>query len=69
MEEFDASLIHPERSKAEDMMAQPWTMRPFKSNRALEMPVFDFISGKFSGEVAQLDPLIFNLPLRRDIVA
>jgi len=34
----------------------------------IEMPVFNFINGSFTGEVASLDSKNFNLPLRRDIV-
>jgi large subunit ribosomal protein L4 len=50
------------------MLKQPWTMRPFKTNYPIEMPLFDFSSGKFTGEIATLDPMTFNLPLRRDVV-
>ena len=32
------------------------------------MPLFDLVSGNFTGEVASLDKDIFNQPLRRDIV-
>lgn len=34
----------------------------------IEMPLFNFINGTFTGEVASLDSKNFNLPLRRDIV-
>ena len=32
------------------------------------MPIFNFKSGVFTGEVATLDQTIYNLPLRRDII-
>ena len=46
----------------------PWSTLPFKMGQPLEMPLFNFIDGNFTGEVAQLDSKVFNLPLRRDIV-
>ena len=32
------------------------------------MPIYKFISGRFSNEIVTLDPEFFNQPLRRDIV-
>jgi len=32
------------------------------------VPIFEFKSGVFTGDVAQLDHQIYNLPLRRDII-
>jgi len=32
------------------------------------MPIFEFKTGVFTGEVAHLDHSIYNLPLRRDII-
>jgi hypothetical protein len=32
------------------------------------MPVFNLASGAFTGQIADLDKSIYNLPLRRDIV-
>ena len=34
----------------------------------MKVPIFDMGTGEFSGEVIELDPENFNLPLRRDIV-
>lgn len=34
----------------------------------MQAPIFDFKSGDFSGDMVELDPEIYNLPLRRDIV-
>lgn len=34
----------------------------------MKVPIFEMISGDFTGEVIELDQDIFNLPLRRDIV-
>ena len=49
-------------------MEQPWTTKPFETSKPLQLPVFNFSSGAFTGQVAQLDQSIYNLPLRRDIV-
>jgi len=46
----------------------PWSTRPFDASEAMTVPFFDFVSGEFTGEVADLDQDLFNLPLRRDIV-
>jgi ribosomal protein L4 len=32
------------------------------------VPILNFRSGQYSGQCVKLDPEIFNLPLRRDIV-
>ena len=34
----------------------------------MEVPVYQFTSGEITGQVAELDPKIYNMPLRRDIV-
>lgn len=34
----------------------------------MKLPVFDFESGAFTGDLLNLDPKIYNNPLRRDIV-
>lgn len=34
----------------------------------MQLPIFDFKSGKFTGNLCNLDQSIYNLPLRRDIV-
>lgn len=34
----------------------------------MQVPIYNFKTGVFTGEVAELDQSIFNLPLRRDIV-
>lgn len=63
------------------MMEQPWSTRPFLVDQQLRLPVFNFISGNFTGDVCSkflsfsnpiafldLDQEYFNNPLRRDIV-
>ena len=50
------------------MVAQPWTQRPFLSGKEIQMPIYNFINGRFSNEVVTLDGQYFNQPLRRDIV-
>lgn len=48
------------------MVSQPWTTRPFCET--VQVPIFNFKSGEYTGDAAELDPQIYNLPLRRDIV-
>lgn len=50
------------------LVKMPWSTRPFDATEKLTVPFFDFSSGEFTGEVADLDQNLFNLPLRRDIV-
>jgi len=47
---------------------QPWSTKPFQLGSPLQMPIYDLISGEFSGDVWELDQKNFNQPLRRDIV-
>lgn len=47
-------------------MLQPWSQKPFTSE--LQVPIFNFKTGVFTGQVVRLDQAIYNLPLRRDIV-
>lgn len=49
-------------------MAQPWSSRPFQADKAMQVPIYNFKAGTFSGEIVELDQSIYNLPLRRDIV-
>ena len=52
------------------LIERPWATKPFVTNNEspLQMPVFNMISGKFTGRLCNLDEKIYNLPLRRDIV-
>ena len=34
----------------------------------MQVPIYNFKTGVFTGDVLQLDQNIYNLPLRRDIV-
>lgn len=50
------------------LVNQPWSTKPFNMYSDLEVPIFNFATGKFSGEVSVLDHENFNQILRRDIV-
>lgn len=60
------ATIRPLKSDPDFMDRNPWSALPFKGK--IEMPLFDLMSGKYTGEVAQLDSKIFNVPLRKDVV-
>lgn len=45
-----------------------WSESPFDTNTELWMPVFSLKTQNFTNEVVQLEPLLFNQPIRRDIV-
>lgn len=47
-------------------MLQPWSHRPFQGE--IQVPIYNFKSGSFTGDVATLDHETFNLPMRRDII-
>ena len=34
----------------------------------MKVPIFNFMTGEFTGEIHTLDPQIYNVPLRRDII-
>ncbi len=55
-----------ERNEEKLLVDQPWTQRPFTG--AMELPIFDFQTGKHTGEAVDLDPAIFNHFLRRDVI-
>lgn len=40
----------------------------FSTESNILLPIFDFVSGKFTGENAILDQEIFNNPIRKDII-
>jgi hypothetical protein len=67
---FDLQALALQKQSEELLIEQPWTTKPFLTSAAapLSLPVFNFASGAFTGQVAQLDEKIYNLPLRRDIV-
>ena len=69
-----ASTIHSEGTPAalvkmpnEMMVQQSWSLRPF-SGQKLTVPIYEFVTGTTTGKIVELDPNIYNLPLRRDIV-
>jgi len=63
---YDLAKIALQRSDEQLLIDHPWTTRPFTHQS--QLPVFDFSSGAFTGQIAQLDDKIYNMPLRRDIV-
>ena len=34
----------------------------------MQVPIYNFKTGSYTGDVIQLDQNIYNLPLRRDVV-
>ena len=40
----------------------------FSSDAKITLPIFDFLSGKFTGHNAVIDQDIFNTPIRKDII-
>jgi hypothetical protein len=58
--EVDADNFNPEdyklpKSDGQLLVNQPWSTKPFQFNSSLEVPIFNFVTGKFSGEVTTLD--------------
>lgn len=45
-----------------------WSESPFDASQELWLPVFSLKSQDFANEVIKLEPLLFNQPIRRDIV-
>lgn len=45
-----------------------WSESPFDANQELWLPVFSLKTQAFTNEVIKLEPLLFNQPIRRDIV-
>ena len=68
-DDFDLDSLSMERSTEELMVVQPWTTRPFILGQDLQSPVYNLLDGEFTGELCTFDQKMFNLPLRRDIVA
>jgi len=44
-----------EKTDEATLVKMPWTTRPFAHGKDLQMPIFNFKSGVFTGEVANLD--------------
>ena len=65
---FDLTSLSLSRQQESLLVDQPWTTKPFHPAAPLQLPVFNLLSGGFTGQIAHLDHSIFNLPLRRDIV-
>ena len=57
------------REDKDKLIENPWTMLPFKHHSRLEVPIYDLVSGDFTGQICELDHKYFNTQLRRDIVA
>lgn len=49
--EFDIDSIVNERASQDLLMQQPWSTRPFLVDQQLRLPVFNFISGNFTGDI------------------
>lgn len=45
-----------------------WSECPFDASQELWLPVFSLKTQEFTSEVIKLEPLLFNQPIRRDIV-
>ena len=54
------------RAAEETLIKKPWATKPFTSE--MQVPIFNFVTGEFTGEIHTLDPQIYNVPLRRDII-
>ena len=51
------------RSDEAAIIERDWATTPFPVNSKLEMPVYNFITGEFSGKNVILDHAYFNQPL------
>ena len=49
--EMDLDSLDLAREEESRLVENPWTMLPFKHNSKLEMPVYDLVSGDFTGEI------------------
>ena len=65
---FDLESIALPKQSQELLVDQPWTTKPFLATQPLQLPIFSFVTGAFTGQICNLDQKIYNLPLRRDIV-
>ncbi|CDW91502.1 50s ribosomal protein l4 [Stylonychia lemnae] len=65
---FDVRNYQLPKQSQQLIVERPWSTKPFNPVDALQIPVFDFKTGQFTGELCNLDQDIFNVPLRRDIV-
>lgn len=55
--------------KPDNILVENWHMEPaFTEETELMIPILHFMNNKYTGQCIRLDPNIFNLPLRRDIV-
>lgn len=68
LDQFDAESYALPRTSQALLVQQPWTQRPFDASKAMDVPVYNFVSGRFADEVITLDQDVFNQPLRRDII-
>eukprot|EP01017_Pseudomicrothorax_dubius_P019376 TRINITY_DN212_c0_g1_i1.p1 TRINITY_DN212_c0_g1~~TRINITY_DN212_c0_g1_i1.p1 ORF type:complete len:354 (-),score=76.60 TRINITY_DN212_c0_g1_i1:658-1719(-) len=50
------------------LVKQWWSQTPFPENQPLLLPIVSFSDGSYTGRSVELDPSIFNVPLRRDVV-
>ena len=55
LEVFEPANYTLPRTEQKLLVEQPWTQRPFVASKDLKMPIYEFITGKFSYEVVTLD--------------
>ena len=48
-ENFDIQSIALKKQQESLLVDQPWTTRPFDVNSQIQLPVFNLLSGAFSG--------------------
>ena len=65
---FDLTQIALPKQDEGLIVDLPWATKPFLAGKPIQLPIFDFASGNFTGKLIDLDDDIYNLPLRRDII-
>ncbi len=65
---FKVSNFTLPKANQELLIERPWSIRPFTNEAPLQLPIFDFQTGSFTGRLCNLDEEIYNNYLRRDIV-
>ena len=57
-----------ERKSDQLLIENWWAETPFPSNEKIQVPIFGFTSGEYTGKVVELEHSVFNVPLRRDLI-
>ena len=65
---FKVSSFQLPKANEELLVERPWSTRPFTNDTPLQLPIFDFQTGQFTGKLCNLDHDIYNNYLRRDII-